>query len=120
MSYILHIVTPYRYPILAALSLLLIAEMAVAGVNLIPVEYVNGRSVVCYAVLGQGSLLLLWPGRRGLATAPAAHSSSTVVSSVDYPTMVGNTCRLQCKRPWVPLPLAGRGSRYARGWGASL
>ena len=45
MSYILHILTPYRYPILAALSLLLIAEMALAavdlipGVNLIPVEY---------------------------------------------------------------------------------
>ena len=39
MSYILHILTPYRYPILAALSLLLIAEMAVAGVNLIPIEY---------------------------------------------------------------------------------
>ena len=39
MSYILHILTPYRYPILAALSLLLIAEMALAGVNLIPIEY---------------------------------------------------------------------------------
>ena len=39
MSYILHIVTPYRYPILAALSLLLIAEMALAGVDLIPIEY---------------------------------------------------------------------------------
>ena len=39
MSYILHILTPYRYPILAALSLLLIAEMALAGVDLIPIEY---------------------------------------------------------------------------------
>ena len=39
MSYILPILTPYRYPILAALSLLLIAEMALAGVNLIPIEY---------------------------------------------------------------------------------
>ena len=39
MSYILHIMTPYRYPILAALSLLLIAEMALAGVDLIPIEY---------------------------------------------------------------------------------
>ena len=39
MSYILHILTPYRYPILAALSLLLIAEMALASVNLIPIEY---------------------------------------------------------------------------------
>ena len=39
MSYILSILTPYRYPILAALSLLLIAEMALAGVNLIPIEY---------------------------------------------------------------------------------
>ena len=39
MLYILPILTPYRYPILAALSLLLIAEMALAGVNLIPIEY---------------------------------------------------------------------------------
>ena len=39
MSYILPILTPYRYPILAALSLLLIAEMALAGVDLIPIEY---------------------------------------------------------------------------------
>ena len=39
MSYILHILTPYRYQILAALSLLLIAEMALAGVNLVPIEY---------------------------------------------------------------------------------
>ena len=39
MSYILPILTPYRYPILAALSLLLIAEMALADVNLIPIEY---------------------------------------------------------------------------------
>ena len=39
MSYILHILTPYRYPILAGLSLLLIAEMALAGVDLVPIEY---------------------------------------------------------------------------------
>ena len=39
MSYILHILTPYRYQILAALSLLLLAEMTLAGVNLIPIEY---------------------------------------------------------------------------------
>ena len=39
MSHILPTLTPYRYPILAALSLLLIAEMALAGVNLIPIEY---------------------------------------------------------------------------------
>ena len=39
MSYILHILTPYRYPILAALSLLLIAEMVLASVDLIPIEY---------------------------------------------------------------------------------
>lgn len=39
MSYILPILTPYRYPILAALSLLLISEMALAGIDLIPIEY---------------------------------------------------------------------------------
>ena len=39
MLYILPILTPYRYPILAALSLLLLAEMTLAAVNLIPIEY---------------------------------------------------------------------------------
>ena len=39
MPYILPILTRHRYPILAALSLLLIAEMALAGVNLVPIEY---------------------------------------------------------------------------------
>ena len=39
MSYILPILTPYRYQILAALSLLLIAEMTLAGIDLVPIEY---------------------------------------------------------------------------------
>ena len=39
MSYVHSILMPYRYPILALLSLLLISEMVVAGIDLVPIEH---------------------------------------------------------------------------------
>lgn len=39
MSYVHSILIPYRYPILALLSLLLISEMVVAGIDLVPIEH---------------------------------------------------------------------------------
>ncbi len=122
MSYILHILTPYRYPILAALSLLLIAEMALAGVNLVPIEYEGALGWLMFLTI------VAWAGIAvviGVAPTPGGDVPQNVPNiyvpdfSVDEP-VGGNEPKRRGHIIWILSPALFAMLVLLAIWGANI